>query len=61
LAVAKREHRWYNDENELMFGSVSHKPDIYCNVGGSCDREGYLWIIRKRLLKWCKIVIINIG
>lgn len=38
-------------KNELMFDSISHKPDIYCNVGGSCDREGYLWIIRKRLLK----------
>lgn len=21
-------------KNELMFGSISHKPDIYCNVGG---------------------------
>lgn len=38
-------------KNELMFGSISHKPGIYCNVGGSCDREGYLWIIRKRLLR----------
>lgn len=38
-------------KNELMFGSISHKPDIYCSVGGSCDREGYLWIIRKRLLR----------
>lgn len=28
-------------KNELMFGSISHKPGIYCNVGGSCDREGY--------------------
>ena len=28
-------------KNELMFGSISHKPDIYCSVGGSCDREGY--------------------
>lgn len=27
------------------------RPDIYCSVGGSCDKEGYLWIIRKRLLK----------
>jgi hypothetical protein len=54
LVVAKREYRWYNDENELMFGSVSRKPDIYYGVGGSCDREGYLWIIRKRLLKWCR-------
>lgn len=27
------------------------QPNIYCNVGGSCDREGYLWIIRKKLLK----------
>ena len=27
------------------------QPDIYCSVGGSCDREGYLWIIRKRLLR----------
>lgn len=25
------------------------RPGICCNVGGSCDREGYLWIIRKRL------------
>lgn len=37
-------------KNELMFCSISHKPDIYCSVGGSCDREGYLWIIRKKLL-----------
>lgn len=28
-------------KSELMFGSISRKPDIYCNVGGSCDREGY--------------------
>lgn len=27
-------------KNELMFGSISHKPDIYCNVGGNCNREG---------------------
>ena len=38
-------------KNELMFGYISHKTHIYCNVGDSCDREGYLWIIRKRLLK----------
>ena len=38
-------------KSELMFGSISHKPGIYCNVGDSCDKEGYLWIIRKRLLK----------
>ena len=38
-------------KNELMFDSISHKPDIYCNVGGSCDREGYLWIIRRKLLQ----------
>lgn len=37
-----------------MFGYISHKPGIYCNVGGSCDREGYLWIIRRRLLRWLK-------
>lgn len=36
-------------KSELMFGSISHKPGIYCNVGDSCDKEGYLWIIRKRL------------
>lgn len=36
-------------KNERMFGYISHKPHIYCNVGDSCDREGYLWIIRKRL------------
>lgn len=35
-------------KNELMFGSISPKPDIYCNVGGSCDREGYLWIIKRK-------------
>ena len=23
-------------KNELMFGSISYKPSIYCNVGGSC-------------------------
>lgn len=28
-------------KNERMFGSISRKPDIYCNVGDSCDREGY--------------------
>ena len=38
-------------KNERMFGYISHKPDIYCNVGGSCDREGYLWIIRRKLLR----------
>lgn len=38
-------------KNELMFGYISHKTHIYCNVGDSCDKEGYLWIIRKRLLK----------
>lgn len=27
------------------------QPYIYCSVGGSCDKEGYLWIIRKRLLR----------
>ena len=27
------------------------QPNIYCSVGGSCDREGYLWIIRRKLLK----------
>lgn len=48
LAVAKGKYRWYNNENELMFGSISHKPGIYCNVGGSCDREGYLWIIKRK-------------
>lgn len=26
------------------------QPNIYCSVGGSCDREGYLWIIRRKLL-----------
>mgnify|MGYP006981232787 CR=1 FL=1 len=26
------------------------RPDIYCSIGGSYDREGCLWIIRKRLL-----------
>lgn len=36
-------------KNKLMFGYISHKTHIYCNVGDSCDKEGYLWIIRKRL------------
>lgn len=36
-------------KNELMFGYISHKTHIYCNVGDSCDKESYLWIIRKRL------------
>lgn len=27
------------------------QPDIYCSVGGSCDREDYLWIIRRKLLR----------
>ena len=48
-------------KNELMFDSISRKPNIYCNVGGSCDREGYLWIIRKRLLRWLKNARIIIG
>lgn len=38
-------------KKELMFGSISHKPDIYYNVGGSCNREGCLWIIRRKLLR----------
>nr|DAK70147.1 MAG TPA: hypothetical protein [Caudoviricetes sp.] len=38
-------------KDKLMFGSIFHKPNIYCSVGGSCDREGYLWIIRKRSLR----------
>lgn len=38
-------------KNELMFDSISHRPDIYCSVGGSCDREDYLWIIRRKLLR----------
>lgn len=39
-------------KSKLMFGSISHSRTyiVYCSVGG-CDREGYLWIIRKRLLK----------
>nr|DAR57080.1 MAG TPA: hypothetical protein [Caudoviricetes sp.] len=41
MAVAKREYRWYNNKGELMFGSISRKPNICCSVGGSCDREGY--------------------
>lgn len=28
-------------KNERMFGYISHKPHIYCNVGGNCNREGY--------------------
>jgi hypothetical protein len=35
-------------KNELMFGSISHRSDIYYGVGGSCDREGYLWTIKKK-------------
>nr|DAU62072.1 MAG TPA: hypothetical protein [Caudoviricetes sp.] len=38
-------------KNERMFGHISHKTHIYCNVGGNYNREGYLWIIRKRLLR----------
>ena len=38
-------------KNELMFGYISHKTHIYCNVGDSCDKEGYLWIIRRKLLR----------
>lgn len=32
------------------------KPDIYYGVGGSYDREGLLWIIRRKLLndRWNK-------
>lgn len=47
-------------KRELMFG-YSHKPDIYCSVSGNCNREGYLWIIRKRLLRWLKNARIIIG
>lgn len=35
-------------KNELMFGSISHRSDIYYGVGGSCNREGYLWTIKKK-------------
>lgn len=38
-------------KNERMFGYIPHKTHIYCNVGDSCDKEGYLWIIRRRLLR----------
>nr|DAD85582.1 MAG TPA: Bim protein [Siphoviridae sp. ct0Xn2]DAI24953.1 MAG TPA: Bim protein [Caudoviricetes sp.]DAW29431.1 MAG TPA: Bim protein [Caudoviricetes sp.] len=24
------------------------QPDIYCSVSSSCDREGYLWTIKKK-------------
>lgn len=48
-------------KSELMFGPISHKPGIYCNVGGSCDREGYLWIIKRKLLRWLKNARIIIG
>ena len=48
-------------KSELMLGSISHKPGIYCNVGGSCDREGYLWIIKRKLLRWLKNARIIIG
>lgn len=48
-------------KSELMFGSISHKPGIYCNVGGSCDKEGYLWIIKRKLLRWLKNARIIIG
>jgi hypothetical protein len=46
--------------NEIMF-DYFRKPDIYCNVGGNCNREGYIWIIRKRLLRWLKNARIIIG
>lgn len=46
-------------KNELMFGYISHKTHIYCNVGDSCDKEGYLWIIRKKLLRWYRRYIMN--
>nr|DAV82584.1 MAG TPA: hypothetical protein [Caudoviricetes sp.] len=36
MAVAKSRNRWYNSKRELMFGSISRKPNIYCSVGGSC-------------------------
>lgn len=48
-------------KNELMFGYISHKTHIYCNVGDSCDKEGYLWIIRRKLLRWLKNARIIIG
>ena len=51
MAVAKREYRWYNDESELMFDSISHKPDIYCSVGGSYDREGYFMDYKKEIIE----------
>lgn len=33
-----------------MFGYISHKPGIYCNVGGSCDREGYFMDYKEKIV-----------
>lgn len=34
-----------------MFGSISHKPDICCSVGGSYDREGYFMDYKKEIIE----------
>ena len=34
-----------------MFGSISHKPGIYCNVGGSCDRGGIFMDYKKEIIE----------
>ena len=34
-----------------MFGSIFHKPGIYCNVGGSCDRGGIFMDYKKEIIE----------
>ena len=34
-----------------MFGSISHRLDIYCDVGGSCDREGCFMDYKKEIIE----------
>ena len=50
MAVAKGKYRWYNDKNELMLGSISHKPGIYC-YQETADRRYDCMDYRKEIIK----------
>ena len=34
-----------------MFGSISHKPGIYCSIGCSCDRGGIFMDYKKEIIE----------
>ena len=51
MAVAAREYRWYNDESELMFDSISHKPDIYFTVDNSFKQGGLFIDYKKEIIE----------